>query len=148
VTAQGRQPEGYGLSACPGTLPDSLEGFPVLPFATPTPSVLAQFADPAAGPDERPGDSALIALSLFTVWAVRTGRKVPPVPVTQLTAAELEAFWDDYIPAAPTPRLPALTAAPPRLPAAPATPACSPPAPAGTRRLPLTLEIPRDPLNP
>ncbi|MDL4774069.1 MULTISPECIES: hypothetical protein [Thermomonosporaceae] len=40
-------------------------------------------------------DTDLLALMLFTVWATRTGRTLPPVPVADLTAEELEDFWAD-----------------------------------------------------
>lgn len=38
---------------------------------------------------------AVLALSLFTVWAARTGRNLRPVPLSELTAEELVAFWAD-----------------------------------------------------
>ena len=76
----------------------------MLQLAAPPPSVLPDFADPTAQPGEPPGDAALMALSLFTVWAVRTGRTLRPVPVRQLTAEELETFWDDHLPGAVQPR--------------------------------------------
>ncbi len=40
-------------------------------------------------------DDALMALSLITVWATRTGRSLRAVPVHELTAQELEDFWAD-----------------------------------------------------
>ncbi|WP_067481950.1 hypothetical protein [Actinomadura hibisca] len=40
-------------------------------------------------------DDALMALSLITVWSMRTGRSLRPVPVSELTAQELEDFWAD-----------------------------------------------------
>lgn len=41
-----------------------------------------------------PGDAEL-ARSLYTTWAVRTGRALRAVPVTELTADELIDFWSD-----------------------------------------------------
>jgi len=38
---------------------------------------------------------AALARSLFTTWAVRTGRVLRAVPVTELTAEELIDFWAD-----------------------------------------------------
>ncbi|REF00025.1 hypothetical protein [Thermomonospora umbrina] len=40
-------------------------------------------------------DTVMVALSLFTVWAARTGRTLRDVPVGDLTAHELEEFWID-----------------------------------------------------
>lgn len=40
-------------------------------------------------------DDLAIALALTTVWAIRTGRMLRPVPVSELTADELIAFWAD-----------------------------------------------------
>ena len=48
---------------------------------------------PAAGPAGR--DDQLLALLLTTIWATRTGRELPPVPVSELSAAELMDFWAD-----------------------------------------------------
>ncbi|MFI0352676.1 hypothetical protein [Actinomadura sp. 9N407] len=42
-----------------------------------------------------PADSAIMALTLFTVWSARTGRVLPPVPIAELTAQQLEDFWAD-----------------------------------------------------
>jgi hypothetical protein len=42
-----------------------------------------------------PADTAVMALMLFTVWSARTGRILPPVPIEDLTAQELEDFWAD-----------------------------------------------------
>jgi hypothetical protein len=39
-------------------------------------------------------DAALARL-LFTTWAVRTGRVLRAVPITELTAEELIDFWAD-----------------------------------------------------
>lgn len=40
-------------------------------------------------------DADPMALCLFTVWAVRTGRRLPDPPFTQLSPAELVEFWTD-----------------------------------------------------
>jgi hypothetical protein len=42
-----------------------------------------------------PSDTALIALSLFTVWAARTGRVLRNIPISELTPEELIEFWAD-----------------------------------------------------
>jgi hypothetical protein len=42
-----------------------------------------------------PADTALVALSLFTVWAARTGRVLRAVPTSELTPEELIEFWAD-----------------------------------------------------
>lgn len=42
-----------------------------------------------------PPDDAELARSLYTTWAVRTGRALRAVPVTELTADELIEFWSD-----------------------------------------------------
>jgi hypothetical protein len=49
---------------------------------------------PGGAPAWRP-DDALLARSLFTTWAVRTGRILRAVPVTELTPGELIEFWAD-----------------------------------------------------
>lgn len=43
-----------------------------------------------------------MALCLFSLWAIRTGRRLPDRPYTALTRDELEAFWagDELEPAA------------------------------------------------
>jgi hypothetical protein len=38
---------------------------------------------------------AALARSLFTTWAIRTGRALRLVPVAELTAEELIEFWAD-----------------------------------------------------
>lgn len=48
---------------------------------------------PAAGPAAR--EDQLLALLLTTIWATRTGRDLPPVPVSDLSPAELMEFWAD-----------------------------------------------------
>jgi hypothetical protein len=49
---------------------------------------------PRGAPMWSAADAAL-ARSLFTTWAVRTGRVLRAVPVTELTAEELIDFWAD-----------------------------------------------------
>jgi hypothetical protein len=67
--------------------------------ATPPPPVAMRCLDPAD--DEHgqtiwsPGDTALVALSLFTIWAARTGRVLRDVPISELTPEELIEFWAD-----------------------------------------------------
>lgn len=34
-----------------------------------------------------------MALCLFSLWAIRTGRRLPDRPYTALSSDELEAFW-------------------------------------------------------
>ena len=59
-------------------------------------------ANAAAGPDAR--EDQLLALLLTTIWATRTGRALPPVPVSDLSPGELMDFWADdqleYLPPA------------------------------------------------
>lgn len=61
------------------------------------PTVLQRFGDPDDHDDPYCSavEAALMALSLFTVWTARTGRVLRPVPITELTAQELEDFWVD-----------------------------------------------------
>jgi hypothetical protein len=40
-------------------------------------------------------DSGVIAMALYAVWAVRTGRRIRHVPICELTPQELEDFWAD-----------------------------------------------------
>jgi hypothetical protein len=40
-------------------------------------------------------DAGLVARSLYTIWAVRTGRRLRDVPVSELTPEELVDFWAD-----------------------------------------------------
>lgn len=40
-------------------------------------------------------DSGVIAMALYAVWAVRTGRTLRHVPICELTPQELEDFWAD-----------------------------------------------------
>lgn len=42
-----------------------------------------------------PADEATMALTLVTTWIIRTGRSIPPVPVNELSAEEIEDFWAD-----------------------------------------------------
>lgn len=42
-----------------------------------------------------PTDADLMAVLLVTTWSIRTGRVLRPVPVDELTAAELVEFWAD-----------------------------------------------------
>ncbi|MFI6520567.1 hypothetical protein ACIBF1_33795 [Spirillospora sp. NPDC050679] len=47
-------------------------------------------------------EDALMALTLMTTWAMRTGRALRSVPVEELSVEELEAFWaDDDLPDEP-----------------------------------------------
>lgn len=48
--------------------------------------------------DDNPPEDQALALSLITVWAMRTGQRLRQVPVSELTAEELIDFWaDDYL---------------------------------------------------
>lgn len=40
-------------------------------------------------------DNQALAVSLITTWTMRTGRMLRPVPVSELTPAELVNFWAD-----------------------------------------------------
>ena len=40
-------------------------------------------------------EGQIIALVLITAWAVQTGRVLRPVPVSELSPAELVDFWAD-----------------------------------------------------
>jgi hypothetical protein len=40
-------------------------------------------------------EDQLLSLMLTIIWGTRTGRTLPPVPVSELTADELIDFWDD-----------------------------------------------------
>jgi hypothetical protein len=64
----------------------------------PPPPVAMRCLDPTGEPDEAiwsPGDTALVARALFTVWAARTGRVPRDVPISELTPEELIEFWAD-----------------------------------------------------
>ena len=57
----------------------------------------------AAGPGVY--EDQLLAMLLTTIWAVRTGRTLPPVPVNELSAEELVNFWaDDQLEQPPEPK--------------------------------------------
>jgi hypothetical protein len=40
-------------------------------------------------------DDEAIALCLFTLWAIRTGRPIPGRPYVECSRYELEQFWSD-----------------------------------------------------
>lgn len=67
------------------------------PRAAPAPGAEAHTETPAPSdhPPTPPADTDRMALSLVTLWAMRTGRTPPPAPYTALTAAELLGFWTD-----------------------------------------------------
>lgn len=54
-----------------------------------------QIGRDADGAPRLEDDDALLARSLYTTWAVRTGRMPRAVPVTELTPEELIDFWAD-----------------------------------------------------
>jgi len=56
--------------------------------------VAAPALDRRGAPSWPDADEAL-ALSLFTVWAARTGRILRDAPVSELAAEELVEFWAD-----------------------------------------------------
>lgn len=62
-----------------------------VPPAVPLPG----WRDPVSGLPLWWAADAVLALPLFTTWAVRTGRSMRPVPVPDLTAEELIDFWAD-----------------------------------------------------
>src|SRR5882724_10616134 len=69
---------------------------PDLPL-TPVRAAMAA-ADPGAYEDQ------LLAVLLTTIWATRTGRTLPPVPVSELSPEELVNFWaDDQLEQPPEP---------------------------------------------
>jgi len=51
--------------------------------------------DPAPGAPAWLTDDDLLARSLYTVWAIRTGRTLRAVPITELNPGELIEFWAD-----------------------------------------------------
>lgn len=55
---------------------------------------LTPVRDPAAS-GQRPHDDELLREVLTVIWAIRTGRRLPPVPVSDLSPEELVAFWAD-----------------------------------------------------
>lgn len=66
--------------------------------AAPRPPIAMRCLDPTGEDGETiwsPSDTALVALSLFTVWAARTGRVLRDVPISALTSEELIEFWAD-----------------------------------------------------
>jgi hypothetical protein len=42
-----------------------------------------------------PPDDHILAMALITIWATRTGRMLRAVPISELSAGELVAFWAD-----------------------------------------------------
>jgi hypothetical protein len=57
--------------------------------------------------DAGPGayEDQLLAVLLTTIWSVRTGRTLPPVPVSELSPEELVNFWaDDQLEQPPEPK--------------------------------------------
>ena len=60
--------------------------YPNLPL---TPVRATTAAEPGACQDQ------MLALMLTTIWATRTGRTLPPVPVSELSPEELIGFWAD-----------------------------------------------------
>jgi hypothetical protein len=48
-----------------------------------------------AVPGQSRPDDRVIALALITIWATRTGRMLRAVPISELSAEELVAFWAD-----------------------------------------------------
>ncbi|HEY7489452.1 MAG TPA: hypothetical protein VH912_33750 [Streptosporangiaceae bacterium] len=40
-------------------------------------------------------DSDVVAMALYAIWAIRTGRTLRNAPISELTAEELEDFWAD-----------------------------------------------------
>jgi hypothetical protein len=47
-------------------------------------------------------EDQLVARMLTIIWATRTGRTLPPVPVSELSREELVIFWDDDQPERPS----------------------------------------------
>jgi hypothetical protein len=48
-----------------------------------------------AAPEPYAPEDQALALILITAWAVRTGRVLRPVPISELSPAELVEFWAD-----------------------------------------------------
>jgi hypothetical protein len=70
---------------------------PDLPLTPVRPAMAA--AGPGACEDQ------LLAVLLTTIWAIRTGRTLPPVPVSELSPEELVNFWaDDQLEQPPEPK--------------------------------------------
>jgi hypothetical protein len=66
--------------------------------AAPPPPVAMRSIDPVCELGEpiwSLSDTALIALSLFTVWAAHTGRVLRDVPIGEHTPEEIIEFWVD-----------------------------------------------------
>jgi hypothetical protein len=63
--------------------------------SNPSITPLQVWRDPVTGVPLWHASDAVLALPLFTTWAVRTGRALRPVPVSDLTAKELIDFWAD-----------------------------------------------------
>jgi hypothetical protein len=57
--------------------------------------VAAISARAARGEPAWSAEDTILAVSLFTVWAIRTGRALPDAAVTDLTPEELTEFWAD-----------------------------------------------------
>ncbi|WP_157433194.1 hypothetical protein [Actinomadura rifamycini] len=75
-------------------LPDPIvEGRPLIDHRT-EPSANSSGDDPRMD-DDRTDEDAYLALALVTVWALRSGRPLPAVPLGELTTEELETFWAD-----------------------------------------------------
>ncbi|MEV5571847.1 hypothetical protein AB0L06_17510 [Spirillospora sp. NPDC052269] len=77
------------MRAAPRAAPDTPSGTPP-ETGDPAPS-----HSPDTAMEPVPADADRMALSLVTLWAMRTGRTPPPAPYTALTGAELLAFWAD-----------------------------------------------------
>ncbi|WP_026413309.1 hypothetical protein [Actinomadura oligospora] len=65
------------------------------PASEADPGSHSEAGDPASSRSSAPADADRMALSLVTLWAMRTGRTPPPAPYTALTGAELLTFWAD-----------------------------------------------------
>jgi hypothetical protein len=46
--------------------------------------------------DEQEREDEILALCLYTMWALRTGRPPPPRPYGELTREQLLEFWSDH----------------------------------------------------
>jgi len=62
-------------------------------MATNSPIPPGPATKPAAGPGAR--EDQLLAHLLTVIWATRTGRTLPPGPVSDLSPEELMDFWAD-----------------------------------------------------
>lgn len=72
----------------------TVEGRPLIDYRTELPGDPSCFNEPQMAGDLTVED-AYLALALVTVWALRTGRSLPTVPLSELTIEELETFWAD-----------------------------------------------------